>query len=113
MRLLILKVLESNKRGIIDAVKVLLQSKIGRDRKGEKFTCKRLGPYTVANITKIGLYTLMNEKGGTLHKKYNVSLLKLTLKLIFQTKLIKKKQTKNQQLASINALSRGETKQKR
>ena len=35
-----------------------------------------LGTYTVANIIKIGLFTLTNEKGETLHEKCMVSLLK-------------------------------------
>ena len=56
--------------------KVLLQNQKRQDRKVGKFTYNWLGPYTVVNMTKTGLRTLMNKKGKTLRKKYNVSLLK-------------------------------------
>ena len=52
------------------------QNKKPLDRQGGKFTCKWLGPYTKANITKTGHCPLAKEKGETLLEKYNVSLLK-------------------------------------
>ena len=56
--------------------KVLLQDLKRQDRKGGKFTCKWIGPYTIESISKTGLCALTNQKGVTLKKKYNVSLLK-------------------------------------
>ena len=56
--------------------KVLLQNLKRQDRKGGKFTYKWIGPYTIESISKTGLCALTNQKGVTLKKKYNVSLLK-------------------------------------
>ena len=41
------------------------------------FAYKWLGPYTVCDISQSGLCTMINQKGKTLKKKYNVALLKL------------------------------------
>ena len=56
--------------------KVLLQNLKRQDRKGGKFTYKWIGPYTIESIWETGLCALTNQKGVTLKKKYNVSLLK-------------------------------------
>ena len=56
--------------------KVLLQNLKQQDRKGGKFTFKWIGPYIIQSISKTSLYALSNQKGVTLKKKYNVSLLK-------------------------------------
>ena len=56
--------------------KVVIQNLKRQDRKGGKFTYKWIGPYTIESISKTGLCALTNQKGVTLKKKYNVSLLK-------------------------------------
>ena len=56
--------------------KVLLQNLKRLDRKGGKFTFKWIGPYIIQSISKTGLCALSNQKGVTLKKNYNVSLLK-------------------------------------
>ena len=56
--------------------KVLLQNLKRQDRKGGKFTFKWIGPYIIQSISKMGLCALSNQKGVTLKKMYNVSLLK-------------------------------------
>ena len=56
--------------------KVLLQNVKRQDRKGGKFTFKWIGPYIIQSISKTGVCALSNQKGVTLKKKYNVSLLK-------------------------------------
>ena len=56
--------------------KILLQNQKRQDRKGGKFTYKWIGPYTIQSISKTGLCVLINGKGASLKKKYNVNLLK-------------------------------------
>ena len=56
--------------------KVLLQNQKRQDRKGEKFSYKWIGPYTIKLISKTGPCVLISEKGFILKKKYNVRLLK-------------------------------------
>ena len=56
--------------------KVLLQNLKRQDRKGGKFTFNWIGPYIIQSISKTGLCALSYQKGVTLKKKYNISLLK-------------------------------------
>ena len=56
--------------------RVLLRNQRRQGRKGGKFSCKWIGPYTIKSISKTGLCVFISEKGFVLKKKYNVSLLK-------------------------------------
>ena len=56
--------------------KVLIKNQRREDRKGGKFSFKWNGPYTVRNITKKNLCSVINKKGRQLKTKYNISLLK-------------------------------------
>ena len=56
--------------------KVLLQNQRRQDRKGKKFSYKWIGPYIIKSISKTGLCVLISEKGFSIKKKCNVSLLK-------------------------------------
>lgn len=50
--------------------------KKGKERKGRKFSYRYIRPYTITTITKTGLCNLINKRGKTLRKKYNVGLMK-------------------------------------
>ena len=56
--------------------KVLIENEKFKDRNSGKYTYTWLGSYTVANIIKTGVCTLMNKKGEIIRKNCNISLLK-------------------------------------
>ena len=55
---------------------VLMKNNKRIDRKGEKFSQKWLGPYTVTKISEKGVVALNNTSCLILNKKYNVANLK-------------------------------------